>query len=126
MAGRVHTLQYSLLNLSSINPKLNFLNKTSFIRSNPLFGSSKTSLFCSCSSANSQNETFVLTTPLYYVNAPPHMGSAYTTIAADAIARFQVSSFSLDLILLKYNFTKLVFNLVLLCTGWRVIYCLSS
>ncbi|MQM00384.1 hypothetical protein Taro_033114 [Colocasia esculenta] len=34
-------------------------------------------------------ETFVLTTPLYYVNAPPHMGSAYSTIAADAIARFQ-------------------------------------
>ncbi|XP_006651159.2 methionine--tRNA ligase, chloroplastic/mitochondrial [Oryza brachyantha] len=32
---------------------------------------------------------YVLTTPLYYVNAPPHMGSAYTTIAADAIARFQ-------------------------------------
>lgn len=31
----------------------------------------------------------MLTTPLYYVNAPPHMGSAYTTIAADAIARFQ-------------------------------------
>ncbi|KAL6535296.1 Methionine--tRNA ligase, chloroplastic/mitochondrial [Orobanche minor] len=34
-------------------------------------------------------DPFVLTTPLYYVNAPPHMGSAYTTIAADAIARFQ-------------------------------------
>lgn len=34
-------------------------------------------------------EPFVITTPLYYVNAPPHMGSAYTTIAADAIARFQ-------------------------------------
>ncbi|KAJ0973760.1 hypothetical protein J5N97_015725 [Dioscorea zingiberensis] len=34
-------------------------------------------------------DLFVLTTPLYYVNAPPHMGSAYTTIAADAIARFQ-------------------------------------
>jgi methionyl-tRNA synthetase len=33
----------------------------------------------------------VLTTPLYYVNAPPHMGSAYTTIAADAVARFQAS-----------------------------------
>lgn len=31
----------------------------------------------------------MLTTPLYYVNAPPHMGSAYTTIATDAIARFQ-------------------------------------
>ncbi|GJN08699.1 hypothetical protein PR202_ga26651 [Eleusine coracana subsp. coracana] len=36
-------------------------------------------------------EPYVLTTPLYYVNAPPHMGSAYTTIAADAIARFQAS-----------------------------------
>ncbi|EPS61799.1 hypothetical protein M569_12993, partial [Genlisea aurea] len=34
-------------------------------------------------------DPFVLTTPLYYVNAPPHMGSAYTTIAADAVARFQ-------------------------------------
>ncbi|KAM1406570.1 hypothetical protein ACFXTH_001231 [Malus domestica] len=35
------------------------------------------------------SDPFVLTTPLYYVNAPPHLGSAYTTIAADAIARFQ-------------------------------------
>lgn len=35
-------------------------------------------------------DRFVVTTPLYYVNAPPHMGSAYTTIAADSIARFQV------------------------------------
>ncbi|KAK2654359.1 hypothetical protein Ddye_014215 [Dipteronia dyeriana] len=32
---------------------------------------------------------FVLTTPLYYVNAPPHLGSAYTAIVADAVARFQ-------------------------------------
>lgn len=32
--------------------------------------------------------TFALTTPLYYVNDVPHIGSAYTTIAADAIARF--------------------------------------
>lgn len=30
----------------------------------------------------------VITTPLYYVNAAPHMGSAYPTIAADALARF--------------------------------------
>ncbi|MFN3359854.1 MAG: methionine--tRNA ligase [Pseudanabaenaceae cyanobacterium] len=29
-----------------------------------------------------------LTTPLYYVNDLPHMGSAYPTIAADALARF--------------------------------------
>lgn len=34
---------------------------------------------------------FTVTTPLYYVNAAPHMGSAYPTIAADALARFQVS-----------------------------------
>ncbi|KAK3232200.1 hypothetical protein Dsin_004081 [Dipteronia sinensis] len=42
--------------------------------------------FCCCCEPT---DPFVLTTPLYYVNAPPHMGSAYTTIAADAIARFQ-------------------------------------
>ncbi|XP_068331291.1 methionine--tRNA ligase, chloroplastic/mitochondrial-like [Pyrus communis] len=41
------------------------------------------------SSAAGGSDPFVLTTPLYYVNAPPHLGSAYTTIAADAIARFQ-------------------------------------
>ncbi|KAJ6815416.1 methionine--tRNA ligase, chloroplastic/mitochondrial isoform X1 [Iris pallida] len=41
------------------------------------------------SGENVEAEPFVVTTPLYYVNAPPHMGSAYTTIAADAIARFQ-------------------------------------
>lgn len=52
-------------------------------------------LNCSCTSSSSSNngsqaaDPFVLTTPLYYVNAPPHMGSAYTTIAADAVARFQ-------------------------------------
>ncbi|MFB2980431.1 methionine--tRNA ligase [Microseira sp. BLCC-F43] len=32
---------------------------------------------------------FALTTPLYYVNDLPHIGSAYTTIAADIVARFQ-------------------------------------
>ena len=47
--------------------------------------------------AASAPEPYVLTTPLYYVNAPPHMGSAYTTIAADAIARFQASLFVLQL-----------------------------
>ncbi|MEM1369881.1 MAG: methionine--tRNA ligase [Cyanobacteria bacterium P01_H01_bin.15] len=39
--------------------------------------------------ADSANQHFALTTPLYYVNAAPHIGSAYTTMAADAIARFQ-------------------------------------
>jgi len=33
-------------------------------------------------------ERFTITTPLYYVNAPPHMGSAYPTIAADVLARY--------------------------------------
>jgi methionyl-tRNA synthetase len=32
---------------------------------------------------------FALTTPLYYVNDVPHIGSAYTTIAADVMARYQ-------------------------------------
>ncbi len=34
-------------------------------------------------------ESFAITTPLYYVNDLPHVGSAYTTIAADVIVRFQ-------------------------------------
>ena len=34
------------------------------------------------------NHKFSLTTPLYYVNGVPHIGSAYTTMVADAIARF--------------------------------------
>ncbi|NMG10245.1 methionine--tRNA ligase [Brasilonema sp. UFV-L1] len=35
------------------------------------------------------DKTFALTTPLYYVNDLPHIGSAYTTMAADVVARFQ-------------------------------------
>ncbi|MBF2020990.1 MAG: methionine--tRNA ligase [Hydrococcus sp. C42_A2020_068] len=35
------------------------------------------------------NRKFALTTPLYYVNDIPHVGSAYPTMAADAIARFK-------------------------------------
>jgi len=31
--------------------------------------------------------SFYVTTPIYYVNAQPHLGHAYTTIAADVIAR---------------------------------------
>ncbi len=33
--------------------------------------------------------TFAITTPLYYVNDLPHIGSAYTTMAADAVTRFE-------------------------------------
>ena len=38
---------------------------------------------------HNKTNTFALTTPLYYVNGLPHIGSAYTTIIADAIARFK-------------------------------------
>ncbi|MFL5903732.1 MAG: class I tRNA ligase family protein, partial [Solirubrobacteraceae bacterium] len=30
---------------------------------------------------------YYVTTPIYYVNAAPHLGHAYTTIAADVMAR---------------------------------------
>jgi len=33
--------------------------------------------------------TFYVTTPIYYVNDVPHIGHAYTTIIADALARYQ-------------------------------------
>src|SRR5262249_52463174 len=32
-------------------------------------------------------KSFYITTPIYYVNATPHIGHAYTTIAADILAR---------------------------------------
>ncbi|MBV9088270.1 MAG: class I tRNA ligase family protein, partial [Acidobacteriaceae bacterium] len=34
-------------------------------------------------------DKFYITTPIYYVNARPHIGHAYTTIVCDAIARRQ-------------------------------------
>ncbi len=34
-------------------------------------------------------ETYSVTTPIYYVNAAPHLGTAYTTIAADTVCRYQ-------------------------------------
>ncbi len=35
------------------------------------------------------NGKYYLTTPIYYVNAAPHIGHAYTTIAAETIARLK-------------------------------------
>ncbi len=35
------------------------------------------------------NGNYYLTTPIYYVNAAPHIGHAYTTIAAETIARIK-------------------------------------
>jgi methionyl-tRNA synthetase len=34
-----------------------------------------------------KQKTYYLTTPIYYVNARPHIGHAYTTIVADVLAR---------------------------------------
>jgi len=33
-------------------------------------------------------KTFYITTPIYYVNASPHIGHAYTTLVADVLARY--------------------------------------
>ena len=33
-------------------------------------------------------KSFYITTPIYYVNASPHIGHAYTTIVADTLARY--------------------------------------
>jgi len=35
-------------------------------------------------------KTFYVTTPIYYVNAKPHLGSLYSTLIADVIARWQM------------------------------------
>ncbi|HST79486.1 MAG TPA: class I tRNA ligase family protein, partial [Verrucomicrobiae bacterium] len=34
-----------------------------------------------------KGKKFYITTPIYYVNARPHIGHAYTTIVCDAVAR---------------------------------------
>ena len=33
--------------------------------------------------------SFYITTPIYYVNAAPHIGTVYTTLVCDVIARFK-------------------------------------
>ncbi len=42
---------------------------------------------CRGYAASSVPDRFFITTPIYYVNADPHVGHAYTTIMADVIAR---------------------------------------
>ena len=34
-------------------------------------------------------QKFYITTPIYYVNGAPHLGHAYTSTAADVLARFK-------------------------------------
>src|SRR5580658_7636389 len=38
---------------------------------------------------NDMTPAFYITTPIYYVNGAPHIGHAYTSIAADVMARFK-------------------------------------
>lgn len=35
-------------------------------------------------------DRYYITTPIYYVNAAPHLGHAYTTIVADVLSRFHI------------------------------------
>ena len=37
--------------------------------------------------SNPSSDSFYITTPIYYVNARPHLGHAYSTIVCDAVAR---------------------------------------
>lgn len=41
------------------------------------------------SSSTAQKTKFYITTPIYYVNASPHIGHSYTNIAADTLARYK-------------------------------------
>ena len=34
------------------------------------------------------SDTYYLTTPIYYVNAEPHIGHTYTTVVVDTLVRF--------------------------------------
>jgi methionyl-tRNA synthetase len=40
--------------------------------------------------AISKSDTFYVTTPIYYVNAKPHLGSLYSTLLADVAARWNM------------------------------------
>ena len=39
--------------------------------------------------SNNQAKRYYITTPIYYVNGLPHVGSALTTLACDVLTRYQ-------------------------------------
>ncbi len=48
--------------------------------------------------------TYSFTTPIYYVNAAPHLGTAYTTVAADVVARYpRMNGYDVALITVLYE-----------------------
>jgi len=46
-----------------------------------------------------ERKRFYVTTPIYYVNERPHLGHAYSTVTADAFARYQRSVLGADSVL---------------------------
>lgn len=46
-------------------------------------------LHLSASTSTESSSSFYVTTPIYYVNGEPHLGHAYTSVAADVLARFE-------------------------------------
>ena len=52
----------------------------------------RTRIFFARKAETMKKENFYVTTPIYYVNDVPHIGHAYTTIAADTIARHKAAS----------------------------------
>lgn len=55
---------------------------------NPMPDELKPASFSGRDKENGMSKTFYITTPIYYVNADPHIGHAYTTIVADFLARW--------------------------------------
>ena len=45
--------------------------------------------FHSSKLVNKNNLKYVVTTPIFYVNAAPHIGHLYTSVMADAISRWK-------------------------------------
>nr|SVE69792.1 EOG090X05VD [Eubosmina coregoni] len=62
----------------------NFQNVQRLCRKNALLSSSIKHL----SSSKAADEPYFITTPIFYVNADPHIGHVYTAVIADATARF--------------------------------------
>ena len=76
-------------------------------------------------SAAVNTKSFYLTTPIYYVNDSPHIGTAYTTVAGDVLTRWHRQKgdsvwFLWGAILLHYDEEKVATNFknILLGTFW--------
>lgn len=68
---------------------MNFFNLTSSLikRRSFLLSSSSYHVRRNLSSSSLSPSSYYITTPIYYVNGPPHIGHAYTSILCDILAR---------------------------------------